>query len=600
MDDQRETTPPLSLLDPRIFVTGTLLVIQLSLVVAIAVTNGELWVVDLPTLAHYGALVRPLVWDDGQYWRLATAMFLHGGFFHFLLNGFVLLAFGGQVEIALGPWRYLLLYLAAGLTGNLASLLWGNAFTVSVGSSGALFGVVVVYLLLELRGPLPWTAVVRQRSTRTLFFFSGILLAVGFFLPWIDSWAHLGGALTGAAWGWLFVAPRDPERPALGRTLPVLVWLGSVTALALLAARPPATARAEVQMAVYYTFLQPDIARAAAHFDQAGRDPEGALHAIHQIAERLFAPGQRHLVLRELLELFDRDREAAAWYRQRPDLYKAPRHAWQLAMLLTEPATADSTGALAVCARAEKQFGRRPPFDWKLTEARIHATFLRYDQALATLAAIPSTTGPLGIEHCAIVSLCHVRRADWPEAERATSACLLALRHIAPEERGGEDLLVRDWRLRALEALGRREEAQALRKELEKEWRAAASKAPDHAMGWNNLAWFLATHTPPDDDSALTDAASLAQRSVERGPEAYNLDTLAWIEHLRGNPKAARKAIERALTYRRADTPEIHYHAGAILLALGRREEGRRRLERALQPGIDFEDYEAARRLLDQ
>jgi hypothetical protein len=81
-------------------------------------------------------------------------------------------------------------------------------------------------------------------------------------------------------------------------------------------------------------------------------------------------------------------------------------------------------------------------------------------------------------------------------------------------------------------------------------------------------------------------------------PAAFNLDTLAWIQHLRGDTTAAWKTMRRALEQRGDLSPEYHYHAGAILLALDRKEEAREYLERAVGAGIDFDEFDEAQRLL--
>ena len=157
---------------------------------------------------------------------------------------------------------------------------------------------------------------------------------------------------------------------------------------------------------------------------------------------------------------------------------------------------------------------------------------------------------------------------------------------------GGRDLTVKEWRWRALKELGRTTESLALADEMEKTWREVAAQSPDRPAALNNLAWHLATH-----GGDLDEALKLARRSVETAPEAYNLDTLAWIEHVRGD-QAAWTAMERSLACRRSGAPEYFYHAGAILDALGKKPEARKYLERAVSPGVDFEEFDAAQAML--
>ncbi|HEY2073422.1 MAG TPA: rhomboid family intramembrane serine protease [Gaiellaceae bacterium] len=92
-------------------------------------------------------LYGPLV-DHGDWWRLVTAMFLHGFLLHIAFNMYALWAIGRPVELFLGPTRYLLLYFVAGLAGSTGALLWSPTTPV-VGASGAIFGVLGAMVILE-------------------------------------------------------------------------------------------------------------------------------------------------------------------------------------------------------------------------------------------------------------------------------------------------------------------------------------------------------------------------------------------------------------------------------------------------------------------
>ena len=126
----------------------------------------------------------------GEWWRLATAPFLHAGLWHVGLNMFALWILGSLVEPLLGRWRFVAVYLVSALAGAVASYAFGNSGVISVGASGAVFGL------------LGATIVALRRLNRDV---SGVLvllvinLVLGFVFPGIDWRAHLGGALTGAA-----------------------------------------------------------------------------------------------------------------------------------------------------------------------------------------------------------------------------------------------------------------------------------------------------------------------------------------------------------------------------------------------------------------
>jgi membrane associated rhomboid family serine protease len=85
---------------------------------------------------------------DGDWWRLVTAMFLHGFLLHIALNMFALYVIGRPVELYLGPTRFLVLYFVSGLAGSAGALVQSPSTPV-VGASGAIFGVLGAMLILE-------------------------------------------------------------------------------------------------------------------------------------------------------------------------------------------------------------------------------------------------------------------------------------------------------------------------------------------------------------------------------------------------------------------------------------------------------------------
>src|SRR5437870_3615989 len=101
------------------------------------------------TIYLHGVLFGPLI-EQGDWWRLLTAAFLHYGPVHLILNMVALYWFGSLLEERIGSGRYLLLYLVSGLAGSAGALLWSNGFlTPTVGASGAIFGILGAGLVLE-------------------------------------------------------------------------------------------------------------------------------------------------------------------------------------------------------------------------------------------------------------------------------------------------------------------------------------------------------------------------------------------------------------------------------------------------------------------
>lgn len=125
---------------------------------------------------------------DGGYYRLLTAMFLHYGIIHLLFNMWALWAIGRSLEVALGPIRYLALYLLAGLGGSVAAL-WADPNSLTAGASGALWGLFVAFFVILRR---------LRQNTSAIVGLLAINLFITFTLPGI-SWAgHLGGGVAGA------------------------------------------------------------------------------------------------------------------------------------------------------------------------------------------------------------------------------------------------------------------------------------------------------------------------------------------------------------------------------------------------------------------
>ncbi|MBS1199967.1 MAG: Rhomboid-like protein [Proteobacteria bacterium] len=154
---------------------------------------------------EWGSNFAPLT-VTGEWWRLATAPFLHFGPVHLLFNAWALWSIGTLVERLFGRARFGAIYAAAGLAGSLASIAW-NPLVNSAGASGAVFGIIGAQLAFFTRGGHRIPAeVVRAQRNSTLAFI-GYSVTFGFIVPGIDNAAHLGGLTTGFALGWLLARP---------------------------------------------------------------------------------------------------------------------------------------------------------------------------------------------------------------------------------------------------------------------------------------------------------------------------------------------------------------------------------------------------------
>lgn len=150
----------------------------------------------------------------GEWYRLITSAFLHGSFLHIAFNMYVLFALGPTLERILGHGRFIVLYLSAALGGAVASYYFSDIRTVSVGASGAIFGLMGALIVAGRR--------LRYDVTQVLVLL-GINVVIGFIAPGIDWRAHLGGLVVGAA-----IAAVLVHAPRKGRTAIQVLGVGGV------------------------------------------------------------------------------------------------------------------------------------------------------------------------------------------------------------------------------------------------------------------------------------------------------------------------------------------------------------------------------------
>lgn len=160
-------------------------------------------------LLNLGANSAVLV-DAGQWWRLISANFLHGGFLHIFLNGIALLFLGLTLERLLGSWRFVLLYLVSALGGAIGSYYWTQAH-LSVGSSTAIFGLLGAFLVVHLKFWRQLPPPFRQTKTWWVVI---LTLNIGFsFVPFVDAGGHFGGLFTGMIVAGLMLWPANQLDP---------------------------------------------------------------------------------------------------------------------------------------------------------------------------------------------------------------------------------------------------------------------------------------------------------------------------------------------------------------------------------------------------
>lgn len=128
---------------------------------------------------------------QGQWFRLLTCTFLHGGLLHIAANMYSLYSVGPLVESLYGKYKYIFMYLIAGIVSSLFSFLFSTG--ISIGASGSIFGLLGIILVFALKKK-------KTLGRKFLMNVSSVIavnLLIGFSLPGIDNFAHLGGLFAG-------------------------------------------------------------------------------------------------------------------------------------------------------------------------------------------------------------------------------------------------------------------------------------------------------------------------------------------------------------------------------------------------------------------
>lgn len=154
--------------------------------------------VDLPFVL--GGKINDLILR-GQVWRLITPVLLHGGILHLAFNMYALFSIGRALEQFYGHWRFLVLYLVAGYTGNVLSFLFSA--NPSLGASTAIFGLAAAEGVLIIKNRKLFGS-----RAQSMLINLGLVLAINLSLGFransgIDYWGHIGGLIGGAVFAWV-------------------------------------------------------------------------------------------------------------------------------------------------------------------------------------------------------------------------------------------------------------------------------------------------------------------------------------------------------------------------------------------------------------
>lgn len=145
---------------------------------------SEVKLLEVGGLVHFNVV-------HGEWYRLISSMFLHFNFEHILMNMLSLFIFGKIVESIIGSWRMLIIYIISGLYGNFVSLSF-NTTTISVGASGAIFGLIgSIFVIMYLSKNF------NKKMIGQLLIALVVLIVFSLFMSNINIMAHLGGFISG-------------------------------------------------------------------------------------------------------------------------------------------------------------------------------------------------------------------------------------------------------------------------------------------------------------------------------------------------------------------------------------------------------------------
>lgn len=151
---------------------------------------------DAVFMLQHGAMYEPNIIEGHEYYRIFTCLFLHFGITHLLNNMVLLGALGWNLELEIGKVRFVIIYFASGIIGNIVSLFYDVTLeqpAVSAGASGAIFGLMgaLLYVVIANRGRLG------RLSGRGMLVMVILSLYFGLTSTGVDNLAHIGGLVSG-------------------------------------------------------------------------------------------------------------------------------------------------------------------------------------------------------------------------------------------------------------------------------------------------------------------------------------------------------------------------------------------------------------------
>lgn len=172
------------------YLTNIIIGINIVMFLISAYLSQSIFDINTGVLIFMGAKFNPLI-RAGQYYRLLTCAFLHGGIVHIGLNMYALYMIGPLVEKVYGEWQFLIIYLISAIFSSTCSYLLSSS--VSIGASGAIFGLLGATLVLAIKMKNILGSDFKKNIVAVIL----INFIIGVSMPNIDNFGHFGGLLGG-------------------------------------------------------------------------------------------------------------------------------------------------------------------------------------------------------------------------------------------------------------------------------------------------------------------------------------------------------------------------------------------------------------------
>lgn len=176
----------------RIIFTNIISLICILMYVIVGIYGNNFFNFDANVLAKFGANNILLI-KNGEIYRLLTCAFLHVGLIHLVVNMYSLRVIGPSVEGLIGKGKFVFIYLISSISASLMSLVFVDSNIVSVGASGAIFGLMGALLYFGYHYRLYLNDAIKTQIIPVILF----NLIIGFMMPGIDNGAHIGGLIGG-------------------------------------------------------------------------------------------------------------------------------------------------------------------------------------------------------------------------------------------------------------------------------------------------------------------------------------------------------------------------------------------------------------------